>query len=431
MPPNPKVRSPVSPPEWIYGYVLSTENRKILLNLHAQLLFEQEFLVYHRKKGYIYIQIVRELYSSERGISVLGNERTAFAVLGGGNGGHAFAAHLSLKGYPVMLYDISPATVAEVNRQGGIYVDGALNGFASVRATLDIGEAVEGAKVVMIVTPAFAHLDVARKLLPVLRPDQTIVLNPGSTFGALEVWHELRLHRLQNTITETQTLLYACRLHKHGAVHVGAIKTSVGVASIPSTNVSSVVDLLNGPFGVFEPRDSILETSLSNINAVVHPASLIMMMSRIEAGQSDFEFYRHGMSQSIVRVCEALDSERLALGKMLGVDLESVAAWYRRSYLLDFPDLLQLMRNNPAYAGLKAPQTVSTRYLTEDIPYGLVPMYSLGGLISYEMKLCRAVIEVGSAVLGVSLMETGRVLTDYDLGATTPETLGERLRSLK
>ncbi len=35
----------------------------------------------------------------------------SFAIIGAGNGGQAFAAYLSLKGYPVKIYDVSQKTI--------------------------------------------------------------------------------------------------------------------------------------------------------------------------------------------------------------------------------------------------------------------------------------------------------------------------------
>lgn len=44
-----------------------------------------------------------------------------------------------------------------------------------------------GAKIIMVVTPAAGHQDIAQRLSPYLEEGQIIVLNPGRTGGALEV----------------------------------------------------------------------------------------------------------------------------------------------------------------------------------------------------------------------------------------------------
>lgn len=359
-----------------------------------------------------------------------------FAVIGGGNGGQTFAGHLSLLGFPVVLYDVVPNTVNAINQQGGICLDGAVKGFGRVSATLDMAEATDGADIIMVVTPAFAHGDVAQKLASCLEPHQVVVINPGSTFGALEVWSELRNNGLPNVVAETQTLLYACRATAPGRVKVGALKNGVRLASIPAEKAPGICQKLGMAFGKrFEPCDSVLVTSLSNINAVVHPASLFMMTSRIESSGGDFDFYCDGITPSIVKIIEALDNERRTLGEIAGIQLESVFDWYKRSYGYQYSSLLDIMRKNEGYRGLKAPRTLLTRYLTEDVPYGLVPMYLLGKLLSLDMKLFRAFIDLASAIVERDLEREGRTpekvgLAGFD-ACDSSSTLADYLKSLR
>jgi hypothetical protein len=55
------------------------------------------------------------------------------------------AGHLSIMGYKVRLYDVFPATVDAINAQGGIIVDGVVEGFGKPElVTTDIGKAIAG-----------------------------------------------------------------------------------------------------------------------------------------------------------------------------------------------------------------------------------------------------------------------------------------------
>jgi len=47
-----------------------------------------------------------------------------FTVLGAGNGGQAFAGHLSLLDHDVSLFDVDAERVAELNRKGAIELSG-------------------------------------------------------------------------------------------------------------------------------------------------------------------------------------------------------------------------------------------------------------------------------------------------------------------
>lgn len=117
-------------------------------------------------------------------------------------------------GYQVRLYDISPITVNAINNQGGIELEGVVKGFGKIDgATTSLLEAVDGAHLIMVITPATAHRDIAKALVPFLQDEQIIVLHPGATCGALEFYKVLTEENCpaRVTIGETNTLIYACR----------------------------------------------------------------------------------------------------------------------------------------------------------------------------------------------------------------------------
>src|SRR5262245_44961777 len=118
------------------------------------------------------------------------------AVLGGGNGAHATAAELALGGHSIRLWRRDATGLEAVRRAGGITLaaEGKSARAALAAVTADLGEAVGGADVVVVVTPATAHEDVARRLGPHLGERQVVLLTPG-TFGAYVMAREIARHR--------------------------------------------------------------------------------------------------------------------------------------------------------------------------------------------------------------------------------------------
>jgi len=55
-----------------------------------------------------------------------------WAVIGGGNGGQSLSGHLSHMGFAVRLYDIFAETIATIQSQGGIQLNGAVKGFGKI-----------------------------------------------------------------------------------------------------------------------------------------------------------------------------------------------------------------------------------------------------------------------------------------------------------
>ena len=120
-------------------------------------------------------------------------KKAVWCVAGAGNGGLAMAGHLGYMGFEVRLYNRTDEHLNAVRWYGGVDLEGAVEGFGPVRtATSSIRTALEGAEVIMIVTPSTAHLPLAELMAPFLRDGQIVVLNPGRTGGALEFREALR-----------------------------------------------------------------------------------------------------------------------------------------------------------------------------------------------------------------------------------------------
>lgn len=351
--------------------------------------------------------------------------KTTYAIIGAGNGGQAFAAHLSMKGFPVQLYDIEKTKVDVLKKLGKIKVTGALEGSAEINLiTNDIGEAVRGAKVIMVVLPTNYQASIAKAMAPHLIDGQVIILHPGATGGALEFRNVIMTDYPQRkvVVAETVTLLYACRSPQAGEVIIYGIKEKVELATLPSSNAQQVLDELNQAFPEFSALPNILHTSLNNVNAMMHPAPTLLNAGRIEC-KSPFDYYSEGVTPALTKVVEKLDSERLAIGEALGVKLQHLEDWYRESYGVAGSNLHELVQNVKAYEGIKGPTTLNTRYIFEDIPTGLVPLSLLGSVLGVQTPTINAIVEIGNTILGRDFWTEGRTLEKLGLAGKTPEQI--------
>src|SRR3954451_6167962 len=104
-------------------------------------------------------------------------------VVGSGNGGLATAFDFAHHGHEVRLFDTPhvPNHIAEVEAAGGIEATGVIEGFAKVAyAGHDIGVAMEGAELVVLVGPAYSTENQAGEVAPHLKPGQAVLLDPAS-----------------------------------------------------------------------------------------------------------------------------------------------------------------------------------------------------------------------------------------------------------
>lgn len=344
-------------------------------------------------------------------------ETNRIAVIGAGNAGHAFSGHLSMMGYKVSLFDVDEKRVEQLRAKGKIKMTGVLSGEYSIDIiTNDIGQAVAGAKLIIVILPTVYHENIARLVAPHLCDGHVVILNPGGTGGALEFTSTINKAGCRGDITvaETNSMIYACRAPIIGEVHVFGIKKMVHIASFPASGINRVVELTKDIYPQFVPVSNVLYTSLNNTTAMVHPVPMILNAGRVESGVP-FEYYSDGFTASVADVVESLDAERLAIGKAMGIQLDSIVQWYKYRYEVDAGTLFDAIHKVDDYKGISAPSNLNVRYLFEDIPTGLVPMSCLGAAFGVKTPLMNAAIDFGNALLHRDFRTDGRTLKKLGL----------------
>jgi opine dehydrogenase len=351
-----------------------------------------------------------------------------FAVIGAGHGGKAMAADLASRGFRVHLFNRTPARIHAIRLRGGIVLEDEKGDtrFGPIPVvTTDMGEALDGADVVMVVVPASAHRDVARLCASHLRDGQVVVLNPGRTGGALEFRQVLEQEgcTARALVAEAQTLICSSRSTDLAEAKIFRLKSLVLVAALPATETPKVLEALHPAYPQFAPAENVLYTSLDNMGAVLHPALTILNAGRIEGTKGAFQFYVEGTTPSIARVLEAVDRERLAVAEALGVRAFSALEWLQTAYAATGRDLGEAIQNNPTYRGVGAPRTLTHRYIFEDVPTSLVPIADLGRHFGAPTPVMEALITLASALHGTDYWATGRTLERLGLKGWTKDQL--------
>lgn len=352
------------------------------------------------------------------------SQKRTWAVIGGGNGGQSAAGHLGMLGYPVRIYDIFEESMGVISKQGGIKVGGVIEGFGPVEfATTDMGKAVSGADIVMVIAPATAHRDIAKAMAPHIRKGQIVFIHPGATLGALEFNQEfmrLGVERGAVTLCEAQSLLYATRLVSHGEVSIKGIKKSLAVGVLPASRTPETIAALSEAFPEINAARNVLETSLTNLNAVMHPTPSLLNASLIES-KWDWKYYMDGITPTIGALVERLDKERIAVGEAVGLHLPGVLDMYREMYGVEAPTLSETVRLNKAYWEIAGQKRIDTRYILEDIPTGLVPIISIAEKFGVSCGIMKTICELGNLLLDRDLVSNGRTLENLGLAELSPQ----------
>ncbi|MBN2073130.1 MAG: NAD/NADP octopine/nopaline dehydrogenase family protein, partial [Actinobacteria bacterium] len=299
-----------------------------------------------------------------------------FAVIGAGHGGKALAAHLAIKGFDVNLYNRTLFRIQPIIKMKGIELEGEIRGFGRLDVISDdMEKVIKDVDIVMVVVPADAHRTIAERCAPFLKDGQIVVLNPGRTCGALEFLKVLRENGNHTNVivSEAQTFIYASRGMGPATAKIFRIKQAIPVAAIPSSGTGEVLGKLNQAFPEFIAASDVIETSFNNMGAVFHPSITILNASRIESTLGNFQFYIEGVTQSVARILESVDEERVKVaGSLKCENIYSAIDWLSMAYNVVEDSLFDAIHSNPGYVGIMAPRTTNVRYITEDVPMSLV-----------------------------------------------------------
>ena len=350
---------------------------------------------------------------------------TKLAILGAGHGGQGLAAYLALTGHEVHLYNRSKSRLLPIQLQNGICVEGAVSGFARLAScTSNIRKVLSDVELVFLVVPASAHRDLARKCAPYLTSEQVVVLIPGRTGGALEFSNIVeRLTGWRPIIAEAQTFPLVSRVINSGRVQISAIKSELPVAAFPAKQTKMICELISSVLPGVREAEDVLETGLTNIGSVFHPAPLILNIGRAETTNGRYNHYLEGVSPSVARFIEHIDAERVAVGHALGKDIPSAVEWLRKVYDSKGNTLYECLHTTSCYQELGAPNSLNHRYIFEDVPTGLVPIAAIGELVGVPTPTIQATIAMASQLCGRDFWREGRNADNLGITDLSPTEL--------
>jgi opine dehydrogenase len=296
--------------------------------------------------------------------------------------------------------------------------------------TTDVGEAVDGADLIMLVVPSVAHESYAHELAPLLSADLPIYLNPGHTGGGLHFVQELRRARYTRPVQtcETVTLTYICRMTAPAVFHIYSFTKRLAFAAFPGKNAQALFQLLKPIYPEIVLVSSVLETALTNLNAVFHPPGMIMNAGWIEHTGGDFLFYREGITEAVGRVTVAVDAEKLAVARALGIQAQSFLEGFYQAGLtteaaLESGSIARACRESEPNRAIKSPPSLDHRYINEDVGYGLVPISAFGALAGVKTPTIDSLIQLASIATGKDFRTTGLTLEKMGLADCSRDEL--------
>lgn len=337
------------------------------------------------------------------------------SILGAGNAGTAVAGHLSLIGHEVTLIKTSNSMHNEnfeylLKNDGKIIFEenNKLTETKIHRVTKELEE-LSSSEIVIIYIQTKYHEQLIEKASKYFNKNQIVIINPGYLSTAYMLKY---CNNNLPIVVEAESSFIDCRIKEPGVIKVGFrnVRNPLGVFPCNKTDfVKNKLEKLGFPFSYV----STIEAALHNPNMIVHTVGAVMSIPRIEKTNGDYCMYHEVFTPSVWNILEKLDSEKMDIIEKLGFErLSYVEACKYRNSLDDTRDAKEVFF---WYAAMptraKGPTKVDSRYISEDVPEGLVMLETLGEQLKIKTPICTSLIEMASAALGRDLRSEGRSIS--------------------
>lgn len=392
--------------------------------------------------------------------------------------GHAYYADMLSRGYRVVGYNRpSPhgqVVIDTIQNAGGIYLERPENAnheeshfvqLGDSVVTSDIQQLVVHADIIIISLPSTYHEGAVREMCNAgLAAKKTpVVLSPSRSVASPYMW---RILGEKYPIICLSTCPYSCKAPKPGTALIKRRKRTF-IASLEGEVNHNHVNIMRELF----PQAALTRvpalTTLNNIGAVFHCATYMLNIDEIERRKSTgevFSFYMDGIAArpDVGKVLEQIDQVRLQIAHKLGLQTFGLKErprediWRKLTNALraleeesaDDIDILRHIRKEftefldscvlssqhwlditygvvrqeseslsfaigrtPTYQSNSVPQL---RYVTEDIPTGLVVYEALANMLDIKCSVCTEIIDMYDSRFNEDIRANGRNLAGFD-----------------
>ena len=323
------------------------------------------------------------------------------SVIGAGNTGKVMSAHLSSMGYDVILYDRNKEKVDILNKDG-IELYGAIETHQYVKVTNSLEEAIESSKIIFVMTTANGHRDLAAKMKNYLKQNQIIVIFNGN-WGAYEFYKELNndIFEKNLVISETGSMIYIAASDSINKVKVKQVKENISLSCIPQNKCNEIVKTINEIYPEINGAKNIVQTSINNSNPIIHVPIMMYNFSKVKNGE-DFLFYTDGATKEAIEYIEKIDEERRLICEAFEIEFNSVLDIINSFWPDKHNNLYDAIHLNNSYKTIIGPKSLNHRYITEDILYGIAPLYTLGKQLGLNTTYLDKLIEFFTYELNTS-----------------------------
>ncbi|WP_063828771.1 NAD/NADP octopine/nopaline dehydrogenase family protein [Caballeronia zhejiangensis] len=337
-------------------------------------------------------------------------------ILGAGSLGLGYASYLASLGHGISIWSRSGEGATDLTSSTSvIHSSGKVYGSYEVEECTSLAEGMKNADLVVFAIPGYGHESVIRAIADHARDDQMIVITPIVSLSALILARLVAETSARPLICASPTTFVTARKKDRRSVDVLTLRPQLAVSSFPANRINEAIARLTVIFGsIFTPQSTILTSTLANTGPVVHVPLALMNMSRIEHGEAWLHYEQ--MTENVSKMIMSVDEERLRLADAFGYLLNDIEDHFCTSFgaqktgLANAAAEIAKLRNG----GPAGPTTTATRFLTEDVPFGLGFFAYLGTLVNLSMPATNACITMAEMIFGADKIRKNGLLSSLN-----------------
>lgn len=392
--------------------------------------------------------------------------------------GRAFLADYLSKGYHVIGYtrptEHGKEVLDAIHKLNGLYLERPENSnkeqsrflpLNGSEVTADLEFMVSNVDIVIVAVPSTAHASAMQEMSDcgIWRRRIPVILSPARSVASPYMW---KILGERYPIVCFSTCPYSCKAPKPEVSLIKRRKRTY-IASLEGDINKKQVDILRDLFPQAALTTVPALTSLNNIGGVFHCATYMLNIDEIERRKAVgeiFSFYMDGIASrpEVGEVLEQIDQVRLQIAHALGIrtfglkdnprediwrkltnglraleeesadDIDilrrirkeftefldncviSAQHWLDITYgvtRIEGESLSKAIGRTPTYQKNSVPQL---RYVTEDIPTGLVAFEALAKILGIDASVCTRIIDMYNERFGTDARSVGRNLKEFD-----------------
>ena len=392
--------------------------------------------------------------------------------------GRAFLADYLGRGYHVIGYtrptEHGNQVLDAIHQSGGIYLERPENSNREASRFIPLGKSevtsnlehlVTKSNIIIISLPSTAHIHAVKELekAGLWKRRIPIVLSPSRSVATPYLWKVLGDGY---PVVNLSTCPYSCKA-PHPDVSLIKRRKRTYIATLEGDISRQDIELIRElfPQGALSTVPAL--SSLNNIGAVFHCATYLLNIDEIERRQKEgtvFSFYMDGIAArpDVGAILEEIDQIRLKIADSIGIrtfglqnnprediwrkltnglraleeessDDIDILRRIRKEFIeyldncvvsgqhwlditygverIDGETLSETIGRTPTYQKNSVPQI---RYVTEDIPTGLVPLEALAKMLGIECEVITSIIDQYNEKFKTDARAEGRNLQEFD-----------------